>query len=99
MLIVIDILLQEEKAKDIEDAGFSVSAFKRLGLLLDNEADMEHEGANKALVQVFTKPVFDDKDTFFLEVLERKGARGFGAGNITALAKSILLYQEEIKTK
>jgi 4-hydroxyphenylpyruvate dioxygenase-like putative hemolysin len=27
--------------------------------------------------------------------LERQGARGFGAGNITALAQSIILYQKQ----
>ena len=48
-------------------------------------------------MQVFTKPLFPGRDTFFLEVLERRGARGFGAGNITALARSIQLYQAEIK--
>ena len=49
-------------------------------------------------VQVFTKPVFGpEQDTFFLEVLERRGAKGFGAGNITALAQSIILYQQQLK--
>jgi len=49
-------------------------------------------------VQVFTKPVFgSEQDTFFLEVLERRGAKGFGARNITALAQSIILYQQQLK--
>ena len=47
-------------------------------------------------MQIFTKPVFG-QDTFFLEVLERRGAKGFGAGNITALAQSIILYQKELQ--
>uniref|UniRef100_A0A4W3I556 4-hydroxyphenylpyruvate dioxygenase-like n=1 Tax=Callorhinchus milii TaxID=7868 RepID=A0A4W3I556_CALMI len=33
------------------------------------------------LMQVFTKPLFSE-DTFFLELIERKGAAGFGEGNI-----------------
>ena len=52
------------------------------------------------MVQVFTKPVFGPKqDTFFLEVLERRGAKGFGAGNISALAQSIILYQQELEKR
>ena len=40
------------------------------------------------LLQIFTKPIFED-DTFFMEVIQRDGAQGFGAGNIKALALSI----------
>ena len=40
------------------------------------------------LLQIFTLPVFDE-DIFFLEVIQCKGATGFGAGNVTALARSI----------
>lgn len=40
------------------------------------------------LLQIFTLPLFDE-ETFFLEVVQRQGARGFGAGNVTALARSI----------
>ena len=96
--IIFYIFLQESKLREIQDSGFSVSAFERLGLLLDTEADFD-DGEEKALVQVFTKPIFQDRDTFFLEVLQRKGARGFGAGNITALARSIVLYQQEMLLK
>ena len=41
------------------------------------------------LMQIFSEPLFKE-DTFFMEVLERRGARGFGQGNITALARSII---------
>ena len=47
------------------------------------------------LLQIFALPLFDE-ETFFLEVFQLLGARGFGAGNVTALAKSIdeeRLYQ------
>jgi 4-hydroxyphenylpyruvate dioxygenase-like putative hemolysin len=40
------------------------------------------------LLQIFTLPLFQE-ETFFLELIQRKGARGFGAGNVTALARSI----------
>lgn len=39
-------------------------------------------------MQVFTKPIFD-KETFFLEIIQRCGATGFGAGNIRALWRAI----------
>ena len=68
---------------------------------MDSEADTESHpedtaAANgKYLIQIFTKPMFKE-DTFFLEILERRGARGFGAGNITALAKSIVEYKKTL---
>ena len=45
-------------------------------------------------MQVFTAPLFR-RDTFFLEVIQRCGARGFGAGNISALWKSVEAYLEQ----
>ena len=81
-----------EKSKEISGAGGDVGLYSDLGLLLDSEADV---GEGKYLIQIFTKPMFEEEDTFFLEVLERRGARGFGAGNITALAKSIILYNKQ----
>lgn len=47
-------------------------------------------------MQVFTHPVFD-QDTFFLEVIQRKGAKGFGVGNVTALARSVNAYKEMLR--
>ncbi|KAF0289343.1 4-hydroxyphenylpyruvate dioxygenase-like protein [Amphibalanus amphitrite] len=46
------------------------------------------------LMQIFSEPLFEE-DTFFMEVLERRGARGFGQGNITALARSIIEDQRQ----
>lgn len=48
------------------------------------------------LLQTFTKPLFE-RETFFLEVIERRGARGFGSGNILALAQSIMAMNESNK--
>ena len=45
-------------------------------------------------MQIFSEPLFQE-DTFFMEVLERRGARGFGQGNITALARSIIADQTQ----
>jgi len=46
------------------------------------------------LLQVFTKPIFAE-DTFFLELIERRGASGFGEGNIRALWRSVQAYMEK----
>ena len=40
------------------------------------------------LMQVFTKPL-QSRPTVFLEVIQRRGARGFGAGNIKALFQAL----------
>jgi len=40
------------------------------------------------LLQVFTKPV-TGRPTGFLEIVQRKGARGFGAGNVRALFEAV----------
>lgn len=42
----------------------------------------------RILLQIFTKSIFNN-NTFFLELIERRGATGFGAGNIRALWKSV----------
>lgn len=47
-------------------------------------------------MQIFTYPVFQ-RDTFFLEVIQRKGAQGFGVGNVTALARSVNAYNEAMR--
>ena len=44
------------------------------------------------LLQIFSKPIFE-VDTFFLEVIQRQGSRGFGSGNIKALAMSMALEE------
>jgi 4-hydroxyphenylpyruvate dioxygenase-like putative hemolysin len=42
----------------------------------------------RILLQIFTQSIFNN-NTFFLELIERRGATGFGAGNIRALWKSV----------
>jgi len=44
-------------------------------------------------MQVFTQPLFN-KDTFFIELIQRCGAMGFGAANITALYHALELHLE-----
>lgn len=57
-----------------------------LGIMID----ADEEGY---LLQIFTKPV-EDRPTVFFEVIQRMGARGFGAGNFKALFESIEREQE-----
>jgi 4-hydroxyphenylpyruvate dioxygenase len=58
----------------------------KLGILVDSDED-------GYLLQIFTKPI-EDRPTLFFEVIQRMGARGFGAGNFKALFESIEREQE-----
>lgn len=40
------------------------------------------------LLQIFSRPV-QSRPTLFMEIIERKGARGFGSGNIQALFRAL----------
>lgn len=46
------------------------------------------------LLQTFTLPL-QDRPTFYLEIISRKGANGFGKGNITQLFMAIERLQRE----
>jgi 4-hydroxyphenylpyruvate dioxygenase len=71
----------DDVAARVGDIAEDVADLRRLGILVDRD----DEGY---LLQVFTKPV-GDRPTFFLEVIERRGARSFGAGNFKALFEAI----------
>jgi 4-hydroxyphenylpyruvate dioxygenase len=58
-----------------------LDALMELGILVDRD----DEGY---LLQIFTKPV-QDRPTLFFEIIQRKGAKGFGKGNFQALFESI----------
>jgi len=53
----------------------------KLGILVDHD----DEGY---LLQVFSKPI-QDRPTLFVEIIQRKGAKSFGAGNFKALFESL----------
>ncbi|XP_004620619.2 4-hydroxyphenylpyruvate dioxygenase-like protein [Sorex araneus] len=72
---------QPGKERQILAAGHEPRLLARQGILLDGE-----EG--QFLLQVFTKSLFAE-DTFFLELIQRQGATGFGQGNIRALWQSV----------
>jgi 4-hydroxyphenylpyruvate dioxygenase len=58
-----------------------INELQKLAILVD----ADEEGY---LLQIFTKPV-EDRPTLFYEVIQRMGAKGFGAGNFKALFESI----------
>ena len=53
--------------------------------------DRDEEGY---LLQLFTKPI-QDSPTLFIEIIQRKGSRGFGQGNFQALFEAIEREQEK----
>lgn len=69
-----------------EDIEHIIPEIKSLGILVDSD----EEGY---LLQIFTKPL-EDRPTLFFEIIQRMGARGFGAGNFKALFESIEREQE-----
>jgi 4-hydroxyphenylpyruvate dioxygenase len=71
----------EEAKKRVPEIAPKVDALQRNGILVDKDED-------GYLLQIFTKPV-QDRPTVFFEMIERHGARGFGAGNFKALFEAI----------
>jgi 4-hydroxyphenylpyruvate dioxygenase len=63
-----------------------IGELQKLGIMID----ADEEGY---LLQIFTKPI-EDRPTLFFEIIQRMGARGFGAGNFKALFESIEREQE-----
>ncbi len=58
-----------------------IAPLRDLGILVDRD----DEGY---LLQIFTKPI-EDRPTLFYEIIQRKGAKSFGAGNFKALFEAI----------
>ncbi|MCZ2442289.1 MAG: 4-hydroxyphenylpyruvate dioxygenase [Flavobacteriales bacterium] len=63
-----------------------ISELQKLGILVD----ADEEGY---LLQIFTKPQ-QNRPTLFFEIIQRMGAKGFGAGNFKALFESIEREQQ-----
>src|SRR5690554_2834398 len=74
----------EEHSNELRE---DIETLKSLGIMID----ADEEGY---LLQIFTKPV-EDRPTLFFEIIQRMGARGFGAGNFKALFESIEREQEK----
>jgi 4-hydroxyphenylpyruvate dioxygenase len=71
----------QELPERVGEIAENLTDLRELGIL----ADRDDEGY---LLQIFTKPI-GDRPTLFLELIERHGARGFGAGNFKALFEAI----------
>jgi 4-hydroxyphenylpyruvate dioxygenase len=74
-------------ADRVGDVGVPIDTLEELGI----EADRDEEGY---LLQIFTRPI-QDRPTFFFEIIERHGSRGFGVGNFKALFEAIEREQEK----
>ena len=74
--------LLKNKNIDIDE---DITQLQELGILVDSDK----EGY---LLQLFTKPM-QDRPTLFIELIQRKGSRGFGQGNFQTLFESIELEQ------
>jgi len=70
--------MMPERVGEIEE---EMAPLKELGILVDSD----EEGY---LLQIFTKPV-EDRPTLFFEIIQRRGAQSFGAGNFKALFESL----------
>jgi 4-hydroxyphenylpyruvate dioxygenase len=75
----------EQLPDRVGDVGVSIETLEELGI----EADRDEEGY---LLQIFTRPI-QDRPTFFFEIIERHGSRGFGVGNFKALFEAIEIEQ------
>ncbi|QSZ32786.1 hypothetical protein DSL72_002365 [Monilinia vaccinii-corymbosi] len=82
--------LREQKS-GLPGCGWSLKEdfeeIRRLNILIDFD-----EGGY--LLQLFTKPLMD-RPTVFLEIIQREGFEGFGAGNFKSLFEAIEREQEE----
>ena len=54
-----------------------LAVIEKLAIMVDADED-------GYLLQIFTKPV-EDRPTLFFEIIQRMGAKGFGAGNFLSL--------------
>ncbi len=82
--------LVRQKVTNFED---NIDELRRLGILVDGDSD-------RYLLQIFMVEgglLYDDAAAgpFFYEVIQRKGARGFGEGNFRALFESIERDQQQ----
>jgi 4-hydroxyphenylpyruvate dioxygenase len=76
----------EDVPDRVPEVAEMVDDLRGQGILVDHD----DEGY---LLQIFTKPL-GDRPTIFFEIIERHGARGFGAGNFKALFEAIEREQE-----
>ncbi|HEX6700323.1 MAG TPA: 4-hydroxyphenylpyruvate dioxygenase [Gaiellaceae bacterium] len=80
-LVDIEPYYYEETAPLIRELGYDVRELQENAVLVDRDED-------GYLLQVFTKPV-QDRPTFFFELIERHGSRGFGPNNVKHLFRAL----------
>ncbi|WP_437960558.1 VOC family protein [Sorangium sp. So ce119] len=88
-----DMLPERVRQLGIEQIDEDVAALRELEVLVDGD------GARSYLLQIFLKESSGthrdpDAGPFFFELIQRKGDRGFGAGNFRALFESIERQQK-----
>jgi 4-hydroxyphenylpyruvate dioxygenase len=72
----------------------------RVGAIAENVSDLAKRGVlvdrddEGYLLQIFSQPL-QDRPTLFIEIIQRKGSRGFGKGNFKALFEAIEREQEK----
>ncbi|MDE3086284.1 MAG: 4-hydroxyphenylpyruvate dioxygenase [Acidobacteriota bacterium] len=71
----------EEAEERLAGVALAWDDLRRLGILVDRDSEGH-------LLQIFTETVTDRPAVFF-EIIERRGARGFGEGNFKALFEAI----------
>jgi len=71
----------EQSRERLSDVPLSWDALQRLDILVDADDD-------GLLFQLFTRPI-TDRGTFFIELIQRSGASGFGANNVRALFAAV----------
>ncbi len=74
-----------------ELARYTVDELKQLSVLVDED----HDGQ---LYQIFTKSVHP-RNTIFMELIERLGARTFGSGNIASLYEAVELERQRAEAE
>jgi 4-hydroxyphenylpyruvate dioxygenase len=87
-----DMLPQRLASQRVTNFSESIDTLRRLGVLVDGDND-------RYLLQIFMVEgglMYDDQNAgpFFYEVIQRRGAQGFGEGNFRALFEAIERNQE-----
>ncbi len=75
----------------VELARYTVEELRALNILVDED----HDGQ---LYQIFTRSVHP-RNTFFMELIERLGARSFGSGNIASLYQAVELERRRAEAE
>ena len=71
----------DEARERLADIDLPWAALAELGIMVDRDQDGH-------LLQIFTETLCD-RPTVFFEIIQRAGAKGFGAGNFKALFEAI----------